>query len=62
MRLIIDTENPIKIDVNNISVDDRATLIELLDKYKQSIIFSTKKIIKSISDLDGSEPKCCLSY
>ena len=57
MRLIIDTENPIKIDVNNISVDDRATLIELLDNYKQSIIFSTKKIIKSISDLDGSEPK-----
>ena len=57
MRLIIDTENPVKIDVDNISVDDRTTLIELLDKYKQSIIFSTKKIIKSISDLYGSEPK-----
>lgn len=57
MRLIIDTENPIKIDVNNISVDDRVTLIELLDRYKQAIIFSTKKIIKSTSDLDGSEPK-----
>lgn len=57
MRLIIDTENPIKIDVNNISADDRVTLIELLDRYKQSIIFSTKKIIKSTSDLDGSEPK-----
>lgn len=57
MRLIIDTENPIKIDVNNISDDDRVTLIELLDRYKQSIIFSTKKIIKSTSDLDGSEPK-----
>lgn len=57
MRLIIDTENSIKIDVNNISADDRVTLIELLDRYKQSIIFSTKKIIKSTSDLDGSEPK-----
>ena len=57
MRLIIDTENPVKIDVNNISADDRVTLIELLDRYKQSIIFSTKKIIKSTSDLDGSEPK-----
>lgn len=57
MRLIIDTENPIKIDINNISADDRVTLIELLDRYKQSIIFSTKKIIKSTSDLDGSEPK-----
>lgn len=57
MRLIIDTENPIKIDLDKISVDDRTTLIELLDRYKQSIIFSTKKIIKSTSDLDGSEPK-----
>nr|DAG88663.1 MAG TPA: hypothetical protein [Crassvirales sp.] len=57
MRLIIDTENPIKIDLDKISADDRVTLIELLDRYKQSIIFSTKKIIKSTSDLDGSEPK-----
>lgn len=26
MRLIIDTESPIKIDVDNISVDDRVSL------------------------------------
>lgn len=39
MRLIIDTENPIKIDLDKISADDRVTLIELLDRYKQSIIF-----------------------
>ena len=57
MRLIIDTENPIKIDVDNISVDDRVSLMELLDKYHHAIMFSTKRIIKSISDLDGSEPK-----
>ena len=57
MRLIIDTENPIKIDVDNISVDDRVSLIELLDKYHQAIMFSTKRIIKYISDLDWSEPK-----
>ena len=57
MRLIIDTENPIKIDVDNISVDDRVSLMELLNKYHQAIMFSTKRIIKSISDLDGSEPK-----
>ena len=57
MRLIIDTENPIKIDVDNISVDDRVSLIELLDKYHQVIMFSTKRIIKSILYLDGSEPK-----
>ena len=57
MRLIIDTENPIKIDVDNISVDDRVSLIELLDKYHQAIMFSTKRIIKYISDLDGSELK-----
>ena len=48
MRLIIDTENPIKIDVDNISVDDRVSLIELLDKYHQAIMFSTKRIIKYI--------------
>lgn len=57
MRLIIDTENPIKIDVDSISIDDRISLMELLSKYHQAIVFSTKRIIKSISDLDGSEPK-----
>jgi hypothetical protein len=57
MRLIVDTENPVKIDVDNISVDDRISLMELLNKYHQVIMFSTKRIIKSTSDLDGSEPK-----
>lgn len=31
MRLIIDTENPIKIDVDNISVDDRVSLIKYIN-------------------------------
>lgn len=57
MRLIVDTENPVKIDVDNISVDDRISLMELLNKYHRVIMFSTKRIIKSTSDLDGSEPK-----
>ena len=48
MRLIIDTKNPIKIDVDNISVDYRVSLMELLNKYHQAIMFSTKRIIKSI--------------
>lgn len=60
MRLIIDTENPIKIDVDSISIDDKIVLMELLDKYHQVIMFSTKKIIKSTSDLDGSEPQWLL--
>lgn len=60
MRLIIDTENPVEINLCSISVDDRITLMELLVKYHQAIMFSTKRIIKSTSDLDGSEPRWLL--
>lgn len=60
MKLIIDTENPIKIDIDTISADDKISLIELLDKYQRTLLFSTKKLIKSKDDLDGSEPEWML--
>jgi len=56
MKLVIDTENPVKIDVNNISIDNKISLMDLLDKYRNALLFSTKRIIKSKYNLDGSEP------
>ena len=60
MRLIIDTENPVKINLSNISADNKISLMDLLDKYQNAILFSTKRIIKSKDDLDGSEPEWML--
>lgn len=60
MKLIIDTENPLKIDVDTISADDKISLIELLDNYHRVLMFSTRRIIKSKNDLDGSEPEWML--
>lgn len=60
MKLVINTENPIKIDTTTISVDDKVSLIELLGNYQQALLFSTKRIIKSKDDLDESEPEWML--